>query len=224
MESQASIVIKARLYADAIPLGNTDQKMTPWQTNFGPFMKGIYFLFPIFLCACSSTRVTYDYDQSIDYSNYTTYGYYPDLMSGLTPLDDKRLFRVLERELRNKGFKFSEDPDFYVDIASDVYVYQAGGGGGLNLGMAGGTGAATGGGVSLGIPVNGTSLRRTILFAFVDAKRDYLFWKGTSNSSFQETLPPLKKERRLAKVVHKVLKKYPPKIKRKSNAPSDVAQ
>ncbi|MFS4416660.1 DUF4136 domain-containing protein [Maribacter sp. 2307ULW6-5] len=165
----------------------------------------------VLLGACSSTNITYDYDPGVDYTNYATYGFFQGMNTGLAPLDEKRLFRVLERELQRKGFKFSEDPDLMIDITSDTYVYESNSMGGLGMDV-GGTGGAMGGGVSLGLPVNGTSLRRTILFNLVDAKRDYLIWKATANGPIRERITPEKKEKKMEQLVAKALSKYPPKI------------
>jgi len=78
-------------------------------------------LFLLLVIGCSAVRVTYDYDKTTDFSNYTTYNYFSDIETGLSALDAKRLFRVLDSTLQTKGFLLSEEPDFLVNILSQEF-------------------------------------------------------------------------------------------------------
>ena len=61
-----------------------------------------------------------------------------------------------------------------------------------------------------GVPLGGSGLTREIVFDFVDAKMDALFWQAVSNSSFRDNASPSTRERVLKEVVAKVFAKYPP--------------
>jgi len=56
----------------------------------------IIFFVSLFI-SCNAVRVNYDYDKETDFSNYNTYNFYPDMQTGLTELDNKRLFKALDR-------------------------------------------------------------------------------------------------------------------------------
>ncbi|MGI9552037.1 MAG: DUF4136 domain-containing protein, partial [Aurantibacter sp.] len=126
-------------------------------------------------------------------------------------LDEKRLLNLMDITLQIKGLKFSEEPDFLINITSESF--QAPQNTSVGVGV-GGTGRNVGGGVSVGIPVGGRNLQRQIQFDFVDAKKEELFWQAASESSFKENTSPAVREQKLAELVDKVLSKYPPKSRK----------
>lgn len=149
----------------------------------------------------------YDYDKSADFSNYTTYNYFGDMETGLSALDEKRLFRVLDSTLQTKGFLLSEEPDFLVNIVSQEYRNAPQNSVGVGVG---GTNRNVGGGVSIGIPVGGSQLERSIQFDFVDSQKNTLFWQAISESGFRTNASPSVREEQLKKVVDKVFSVFPP--------------
>ncbi|MDT7829619.1 DUF4136 domain-containing protein [Pricia sp. S334] len=171
-------------------------------------MKGKLFLFAVgLLCSCNAVKVNYDYDRAVDFSNYTTYNYYPDLHTGLSELDTKRLLDAVDAEMQAKGIKLTEEPDFFINIESNSYQQPKNSSVGVGLG---GTGRQVGGGVSVGIPVGRPDVQRQIRFDFVDNEKDELFWQAESQSTFKENSTPQEREEMLKAVAKKVLEKYPP--------------
>lgn len=160
----------------------------------------------IFTLACG-VHVDYDYDRETNFGNYVTYNYFSDIQSGLSQLDEKRLLRLLDSTLQIKGYGLSEEPDFLINIISEEY--RRGPQNTVGVGV-GGTHRNVGGGVSIGIPVGGTQLERSIQFDFVDAQRDFMFWQAISKSGFRSNASPLVREEQLRKVVDKVFSKFPP--------------
>ena len=127
-----------------------------------------------------SVYVNYDYDKTTNFDNYISYGYFPDLKTGMSSFDDKRFFRVLDSTLQSRGFTYSEEPDFFINILSEEFREPQ-----QNIGVGvGGTGGNVGGGVSVGVPLAGGQLQRSIQFDFVDAQGDYLFWQAVASSKF----------------------------------------
>ena len=165
-------------------------------------------IFSLLFMACSSVRVNYDYDREVDFSAYTTYNYFSDMQSGLSPLDEKRLLAVLDSTLQSRGYRMVDEPDFLINILSSEY--QSGPRNSVGLGLGGG-GRNIGGGISVGIPVGPPALKRNIQFDFVDAQRDVLFWQAFSESGYRDNAPPLAKEEKLRALVKKVFSKFPPK-------------
>jgi len=156
------------------------------------------FLAMVLLAGCSAVRVNYDYDKSTDFSNYTTYNYFGDMETGLSPLDEKRLFRVLDSTLRTKGLLLSEEPDILINIISQEYRNNPQNSVGVGVS---GTNRNAGGGVSIGIPVGGSGLERSIQFDFVDSQKNSLFWQAVSESGFRSNASPSVREEQLRKVV-----------------------
>ena len=74
-------------------------------------MKNVFTLVLVLcLASCNTIRVNYDYDKGTDFTNYSTYNYYPDMNTGLSELDTKRLLHAVNAEMQAKGIRFSEDP------------------------------------------------------------------------------------------------------------------
>lgn len=172
-------------------------------------MKSIGFTFLIlFFISCNAVHINYDYDKDTDYSNYGTYNYYPEMDSGLSELDTKRLLRVLDSIMYVKGIQFSEEPDFFINIQSRAFRAPQNNTVGVGVG---GTGRNVGGGVSIGLPVGRPNLEREIVFDFIDSQKDMLFWQAVSESAFRQNTSPMEREEKLREIVVKVFSKYPPK-------------
>tara|TARA_R110002051_G_scaffold186882_2_gene256558 strand:- start:92 stop:622 length:531 start_codon:yes stop_codon:yes gene_type:complete len=161
----------------------------------------------LLLISCNAVRVNYDYDKETDYSSYTTYNYYPDMKTGLSQLDTKRLLDAIDSTMQIKGMLLAEEPDFFINITSNSQRQPRNNTVGVGVG---GTGRNVGGGLSIGLPIGQPDLERVIQFDFVDSQKDELFWQAVSESSFKENLSPEAREAKLKQVVDKVFSKYPP--------------
>lgn len=158
--------------------------------------------------ACSSVRVSYDYDNEVDFTAYSTYNYFSDMNSGLSQLDEKRLLRILDSTLQSRGYRLAEEPDFFVNILSSAF--QTAPTNSVGVGIGGG-GRNMGGGISVGLPLGSPGLQRSVQFDFVDAQKDALFWQAVAESGFRENASPSVREANLRALVKKVFSKFPPK-------------
>tara|TARA_R110002012_G_C11674922_1_gene613569 strand:+ start:7552 stop:8058 length:507 start_codon:yes stop_codon:yes gene_type:complete len=157
----------------------------------------------LFITSCGVT-VNYDYEKGTDFTQYKTYNYFDDMQTGLSQLDAKRFFNLLDSQLQKKGFVLSETPDFIIDVKSETYQSAQT----SSVGMGVGSG---GGGMSVGIPIGQGSISRQIVLDFVDGKTQQLFWQGVSSEPAAPENTPEAREAQFQKVVIKLLEKYPPK-------------
>ena len=162
------------------------------------------------LMSCSSINVNYDYDKTIDFSSYSTYNYFADMQSGLSQLDEKRLLRAVDSTLKSRGYRLAEEPELFINIMSDEYRGVPNNNVGVGIG---GTGRNVGGGISVGLPLGGPNLKRSIQFDLVDAQRDALVWQAVAESGLPQNASPSVREDRLRNVVKKIFSKFPPKVK-----------
>lgn len=167
----------------------------------------ILFVTLLFLASCASVRVRYDYDRRAEFPRFTTYSYWADSATGLSELDERRLLRVLDSLLPTKGLERTDTPGMWIRITSGVYRPAPGTTAGVGVG---GTGGDIGGGVTIGIPVNGSGLRRDITFTLLDGAGGEVFWEATGSTSFRDGGTPWEREEGLRRVVLKVFSKYPP--------------
>ncbi|RPG29130.1 DUF4136 domain-containing protein [Flagellimonas sp.] len=162
------------------------------------------------LTSCSSVKVNYDYDKAVDFSNYSTYNYYSDMQSGLNQLDERRLLRALDSTLKSRGYRLTEEPELFINIMSNEYRSAPRNNVGVGIG---GGGRNVGGGISVGLPLGGSNLQRSIQFDLVDAQRDALVWKAVAESGLRDNASPSVREDKLRAIVKKVFSKFPPKVK-----------
>ena len=172
-------------------------------------MKNVLYIALILLVtSCAPIRVNYDFDTATNFNSYKTYNYYADMKTGLSELDTKRLLNAIDQKMNEKGFTFSDTPDFFIDIKSNEYQDPQRQTVGVGLGGGGGN---VGGGISIGLPVGQANINRQITIDFVDENKKELFWQAVSESSFNPKATPVKREEHLQAIVEKVLIKYPPK-------------
>lgn len=167
----------------------------------------ILFVF-LFLASCNAPQAVYDYDQEINFSNYSTYSLFPDFRSGLSQLDEKRLLASLENQLQQKGFSVSSEADLYVNVYTDEFQEQNRNSVGIGVG---GSGRNVGVGVSGGIPLGGPETYLQITFDFIDVKDDALIWQAVVESQFNPDASPQQRQAQFEKIVQKALEGYPPK-------------
>lgn len=162
-------------------------------------------VFALFSCG---SAVVVDYDTGRSFTAYKTYDFYPDIASGLTELDDKRIQRITDSLLREKGFRRFDEPDllvnFYATEHSEAPRSTIGvgiGGGGRNVGV----------GVSGGIPIGGREIVQKFTLDLIDAQKDALIWQGSLEGRYKEKSTPEIKEQHYLAVLRKILKEFPPK-------------
>ena len=158
------------------------------------------------LSSCSLMKVSYDYERTLDFSQYKTYNYYSDIDSGLSDLDHDRLLNKFDDAMKERGLTLSSSPDFYVNISSQELEKQQSTGVGVSVG---GTGGNVGGGMSVGFPLGETMIRQ-MRFDFIDEDGIGLFWQAISESPLDEYATPLERKYDIEKLVKKVLEQYPP--------------
>lgn len=168
----------------------------------------IYILLIVFVSSCSSPRAVYDYDENRQFTGINTYQIYPDLVTGLNQLDEKRIIGILNDELAEKGFTTSEDPEIYVNFYANEYETQSRNSVGVGVG---GTGRNVGVGVSGGIPIGGPDTFLQLTFDFIDVEEDVLLWQAVVDYKFDRNASPEKRGKQLRTMIEKALDGYPPK-------------
>ena len=162
--------------------------------------------FLLFSCGPS---VYVDYEKQQDFSEFTTYQFYPDIDSGLNELDDKRVIAAIDSVLQLRGFTRTDYNRFYINfyvnesISNSRSTISVGiGGGGGNVGV----------GVSGGIPIGGRVIDQRLTIDFIDATKDQsLVWQAVVTDELKEKATPQQKEAYYLSMVGKALKKFPPK-------------
>ncbi len=161
----------------------------------------------LFVVSCNAPQAIYDYDEQAEFTSYRTYSIYPELYTGLSQLDERRLINSLESQLQQEGLSPSENPDLLVNVYSEEYRQDNNSRLGVGVG---GTGRNVGVGVSGGIPLGGPDTYLRLTFDFIDARTDALVWQAVVESPFDLNADPSARQKRFAQIVQKALAGYPP--------------
>lgn len=170
----------------------------------------------IVLSACSSIRVTTDYDNQVDFSKYKTFAFYkPDIdKADISDLDKRRILRALESELIAQGFVKSDNPSmlvsFFTKSRERVDVNQN------NIGFGWGWGWGwnpwmMNGGMN---NVNVSQFTEGTLFVdFIDKEKKELIWQGIGTGALRIENRD-KKEARINEFVKEIVSRFPPEKKK----------
>ena len=165
----------------------------------------LFVFLALLICSCASVTVRTDFDADAPFKDYKTYQLQTDSVTGLSELDERRLYRILDSVLQAQGWRKKPLPDILIDVRSEIYQAAPNS---ASVGV-GGTGGQIGGGMQVGIPLNQNSLRRQITFLFVEFRSNLIVWEARAQGPFSEYWNPAKREKELRKVVLKTLERFP---------------
>ena len=136
------------------------------------------------MTSCDSVRVAADYDRSVNFSSYKTFGFFKEGIdkAKVSDLDKRRILRAIESELLAKGFTKSKTPDLLVNIFTKEQQE-----------------------VNVSTTTNGT-----LFIDLIDAKNKELVWQGVGEGYLSTRID--KKEERIKKFTSSILTKYPPEV------------
>lgn len=166
-------------------------------------LKFFFILISISLLSCSSPRVFTDYASDTDFDKYQEFAFYAIEESGLSQLDEDRVYFSIKDTLTAKGFEEQLIPDFKINFYAEIFDVVSNSNFGVGIG---GYDGAVGGSVAP------QSSKRTIALTleFADGLTNTLFWQGLVEARFNENLKGKEREEFLRTLVGKLLEKYPP--------------
>jgi hypothetical protein len=172
------------------------------------------------LTACSSMKVSVDYDENYDFSKLKSwswrYAEQPQTGDAFidNPIRDQRIRASIKTALAEKGLsQSSEHPDFLVRYELKVETKEKT----SNVSIFVGTGTwGSHGGVSVGAgaPVASSSTPYnvgTLYIDFLAPESGNLLWRGTGEATMNESGTPEEKQAATLEAVRKIMKDYPPK-------------
>ena len=167
-------------------------------------------LFVIGFYACSTVRVTTDYESNTVFSSYKTFAFFKKGIdkAKISDLDKRRILKSIEVELEAKGYKKSNNPDVLISIFaksrekvnvdtrfgySNFYWYP---------------------------PYYGRDRLRiskqtegTLFIDIIDRNSKKLVWQGIGSGALRAKTGPKKKER-IQLFVKEILREFPPERKK----------
>jgi len=164
--------------------------------------------------ATAQVKTTYDYDGSVDFSQYKTFKFTEDALNyEMQQLNRNRLIEAIREQLFSKGFQESQDADVLINFYINAHQEQRQTANTNYYGAGGRYAYRWGGGFSTTTIDVESYIAGTVFIDLIDAERNELVWQGRGAGTFQENISPEKREKRINKGVAKIFKKYPPKEK-----------
>ena len=164
----------------------------------------------LLVSSCQSVKVAVDYDKSVSFETYKTYGF---LKKGIdraqiNDLDKRRILRSIEKTLLEKGFEKSDNPDvivnFFTKENQEINIFNNSFG---NFGY----GMGWGWGFYNGARTTVTNSTKGVLYIdLIDNKTKQLIWQGIGKGYL--TTDVEQKDKVIDDFVSSILAKYPPKI------------
>jgi hypothetical protein len=179
----------------------------------------------LFINSCSSLKTNYDYDKSVDFSQYESFEYYGWAENSdniLNDLEKKRIEGAFAEEFFKRGLELvRNDGDMVVSLfivvdqktSKTAYTNHYGGGPymyGAGWGWYGGYGAY--GGMSTTTYTESDYLEGTLIVDVFDKESKKLIWQGTAQKVIEEN--PQKRAQNIPKVAAALMRKFPIEPKR----------
>jgi hypothetical protein len=165
--------------------------------------------------------VRYDFDKEKDFSKYRTYKWVP--IKGADQPDEltaKQVTAAIDAELATKGLTKTDGDtaDLYVGYQTAIgtekeftsYNSGWGYGGGWGRGWYGYGGMAT----STTYGSTSTVYVGQLDLSMYDSAQKQLVWRGTASKTLDPKAKPDKKQKNVTKAVQKLLKNFPPPVKK----------
>ena len=171
--------------------------------------------------SAAAQDVRFNFDKNANFGNFKTYKWVQ--IKGaqqLNTLADSQVKGAIEAELTKKGLTRSEadTADLYIGYQAGIgqekeYTsFDTGWGYGPGYGRAGWYGGGGGGGMTTG--TTSTIYIGQLALDMYSTKGKMLVWRGNASKTLDEKAKPEKQEKNLAKAVAKLLKNYPPPVKK----------
>lgn len=162
----------------------------------------------IALGACQSFKVYTDYDERMDFKEFSRFNFYPDMETGLDSLDHKRFSEALKNQLETQDMHFSSDPEFEVNFYAETHREENRHRIGISIGT---YGNHVGGNIGSGIPIGSRKDVLSVTVEFIDAQTHNLFWQTVVEARLKQKMTPEQRRDFFYKIAQKALADYPPK-------------
>lgn len=163
----------------------------------------------ILFTACNSLKTTSDFDNTVNFANYQSFGFSKESQD--FPANDfvkNRIFNAISNNLKSKGIIESERPDILIDLGlktKEKKNYAT-----TNYDLSGFYGRRwrIGTGISKSNTQEINYTEGTLVINLIDTKKNQLLWMGTGTGVVNEKAT---KNESITAAINKILSTFPPK-------------
>jgi len=184
-------------------------------------------LFSLALTACSTVKVSTDYDQDANFSALKSFNWLPESAKVEKEsaylnnrIMDVRITKAIDKQLVAQDFKFATTADFYVNYnitsekKTDIRSYDNYSGYGPSWGWGVGYGHR---GMSLSAHTEtrvDEYQQGSLIIDVIDPTSLELIWRGIGSKRLPESTDAAEMDKLVADVVKSILSKFPPKVEK----------
>lgn len=173
-------------------------------------------LLAVGIASCSSVKVSYDIDKSVDFTKYKTYNYSEDALKlPVQELNRNRVINAVDRELASRGLSKSDNPDILIDLHVRAEQKTEATATTTGTGMYGGYGGpwryGYGGGFSTTTIDYDNYIEGTLFINVVDKAEDKIVWQGRGTKTVDEDASPEKRDANINNGIKSIFATYPVK-------------
>ena len=187
---------------------------------------GTILLSVMIFSACNTLKVTVNYDNTVDFSKFTTYEYYGWAAESdkiLNPFDKKRIESAFGKELNKRGMKYvEEDGDLIITLYIHTEDKTQVTANTTSMGMYGyggyyGYGPRYGWGPGYGMGQSTTTYNEydykvgTLIIDMYDSNKEQLVWESVGSKTINQDQTSEAKEQRIKQTAAQMMSKYPVK-------------
>lgn len=177
-------------------------------------------IFIVALTACSSLKVSYDYDGQADFTKYKTYAFTEEALKlPIQQLNRDRVLQAIETELAAKGLtKATDNPDAWIDlhVRAEEKMEATATTSGMGMGYGGGYYGryGYGGGFATTHVDYNKYVEGTLFVDFVDVAAQKIVWQGRATKTIDEDASAEKRAQNITYAIKQIFMKYPPAKKK----------
>lgn len=163
----------------------------------------------ILISSCKSVKTASDYDRSVNFKNYKTFGFSQE--SQQLPANDfvkSRILNAITQNLKSKGLTESSNPDMIVDLGLKTQEKIEYATTNYDIGGYYGRRWRVGTGISQSNTKEIDYTEGTLVINLVDANNEKLLWMGSGTGVVSDKAI---QEENLKAAIDKILAEFPPK-------------
>jgi len=161
--------------------------------------------------ACSTIKVSSDFDREANFAGYKTYAFTPDAEA--LPVGDinrKRIMDAVSNELTAKGLTKSDQPAVWIDLKIKAQQMESATAT-TSSPYGAGYGYRWGGGFSTTTINVEHYVEGTLFVDMIDVSKKQLVWQGRAVGTLDPDADAKKREYNINQAVKQIFTKYPPK-------------
>jgi hypothetical protein len=160
--------------------------------------------------ACSSVRVSSDFDREADFASYKKYSFTKEAQElPVSDINRKRVLDAISNELAAKGFTTSDQPDVWIDLKVKAEQKEIASTSSTPY-YGRGYGYRWGGGFSTTEINIDQYVEGTLFVDMIDAAKKQLVWQGRAVGTLDPDASAEKRESNISAAVKQIFTKYPP--------------